>query len=141
MRGVTGGTGARGRILYNAPASMADRVTLKVSAGPLAGRVFSYDRHDTFLFGRSPDCHAELAATDTTASRHHFLRFLIKSYLLSRMYGSVSHDGGDRMTVARFNRPVGLFTAANTFHPVTNMIGCKRVAACISRSYHFLYFG
>ena len=52
---------------------MADRVTLKVSAGPLAGRVFSYDRHDTFLFGRSPDCHAELAATDTTASRHHFL--------------------------------------------------------------------
>ena len=52
---------------------MADRVTLKVSAGPLAGRVFSYDRHDTFLFGRSPDCHAELAANDTTASRHHFL--------------------------------------------------------------------
>ena len=52
---------------------MAARVTLKVTAGPLAGRVFSYDRHDTFLFGRSPDCHAELAANDTTASRHHFL--------------------------------------------------------------------
>ena len=52
---------------------MAARVTLKATAGPLAGRVFSYDRHDTFLFGRSPDCHAELAANDTTASRHHFL--------------------------------------------------------------------
>jgi len=52
---------------------MPARVTLKVTAGPLAGRVFSYDRHDTFLFGRSPDCHAELAANDTTASRHHFL--------------------------------------------------------------------
>ena len=52
---------------------MAACVTLKVTAGPLAGRVFSYDRHDTFLFGRSPDCHAELAANDTTASRHHFL--------------------------------------------------------------------
>ena len=52
---------------------MAARVTLKATAGPLAGRVFSYDRHDTFLFGRSPDCHAELAASDTTASRHHFL--------------------------------------------------------------------
>jgi len=37
------------------------------------GRTFSYDRHDTFLFGRSPECHAELAADDTTASRHHFL--------------------------------------------------------------------
>jgi len=52
---------------------MAARVTLKVTAGPLAGRSFSYDRHDTFLFGRSPDCHAELAPNDTTASRHHFL--------------------------------------------------------------------
>jgi len=48
-------------------------VTLKVTAGPLAGRTFAYDRHDTFLFGRSPECHAELAAADTTASRHHFL--------------------------------------------------------------------
>jgi serine/threonine protein kinase len=48
-------------------------VTLKVTAGPLAGRTFAYERHDTFLFGRSPDCHAELAADDTTASRHHFL--------------------------------------------------------------------
>jgi serine/threonine protein kinase len=52
---------------------MPGRVTLKVTAGPLAGRTFAYDRHDTFLFGRSPDCHAELAAADTTASRHHFL--------------------------------------------------------------------
>ena len=48
-------------------------MTLKVTAGPLAGRTFAYDRHDTFLFGRSPECHAELAAADTTASRHHFL--------------------------------------------------------------------
>src|SRR5439155_9403899 len=32
-----------------------------------------FDAHDTFLFGRSPECHAELAADDTTASRHHFL--------------------------------------------------------------------
>ena len=52
---------------------MPGRVTLTVTAGPLAGRVFSFERHDTFLFGRSPDCHAELAANDTTASRHHFL--------------------------------------------------------------------
>jgi eukaryotic-like serine/threonine-protein kinase len=52
---------------------MPGRVTLRVTAGPLMGRTFSYDRHDTFLFGRSPECHAELAADDTTASRHHFL--------------------------------------------------------------------
>ena len=52
---------------------MPGKVTLRVTAGPLNGRSFEFDSHDTFLFGRSPDCHAELAESDTTASRHHFL--------------------------------------------------------------------
>lgn len=52
---------------------MPGKVTLRVTAGPLNGRSFEFDAHDTFLFGRSPECHAELAESDTTASRHHFL--------------------------------------------------------------------
>jgi serine/threonine protein kinase len=52
---------------------MPGRVCLDVVAGPIQGRHFEFDGHDTFLFGRSPDCHAELAPDDTTASRHHFL--------------------------------------------------------------------
>jgi eukaryotic-like serine/threonine-protein kinase len=52
---------------------MPGRVCLDVVAGPIQGRHFEFDGHDTFLFGRSPDCHAELAADDSTASRHHFL--------------------------------------------------------------------
>jgi hypothetical protein len=52
---------------------MPGKVTLRVTAGPLNGRSFEFDAHDTFLFGRSPDCHAELSESDTTASRHHFL--------------------------------------------------------------------
>ncbi len=52
---------------------MSPRVTLTVIAGPIAGRRYEFVTHDTFLFGRSPDCHAELAADDSTASRHHFL--------------------------------------------------------------------
>jgi hypothetical protein len=52
---------------------MAGRVSLQVVSGPIQGRTFDFEGHDTFLFGRSPDCHAELAAGDTTASRHHFL--------------------------------------------------------------------
>jgi len=52
---------------------MPPKVTLKVIAGPIAGRTYAFESHDTFLFGRSPDCHAELAPDDTTASRHHFL--------------------------------------------------------------------
>ena len=52
---------------------MPGRVCLDVVAGPIQGRHFEFDGHDTFLFGRSPDCHAELAPDDATASRHHFL--------------------------------------------------------------------
>src|SRR5262245_51383875 len=52
---------------------MPGRVSLEVVAGPIQGRQFQFDGHDTFLFGRAPDCHAELAADDATASRHHFI--------------------------------------------------------------------
>jgi len=49
------------------------RVWLEVVGGPLQGRRFEFQAHDTFLFGRAPDCHAGLPVNDTTASRHHFL--------------------------------------------------------------------
>ncbi|HET7291764.1 MAG TPA: protein kinase [Vicinamibacteria bacterium] len=52
---------------------MPGKVTLVVTAGPMQGRRFEYASHDTFIFGRSPECHAELPSGDTSASRHHFL--------------------------------------------------------------------
>jgi serine/threonine protein kinase len=52
---------------------MAGTVSLVVTAGPIRGRRVDFSEHDTFLFGRAPDCHARLAASDTSASRHHFL--------------------------------------------------------------------
>ena len=52
---------------------MTSRVSLEVVAGPIQGSRYDFDAHDTFLFGRAPDCHAVLPLNDTTASRHHFL--------------------------------------------------------------------
>jgi serine/threonine protein kinase len=52
---------------------MPGTVRLVVTAGPIRGQRFAFDGHDTFLFGRAPDCHARLDATDASASRHHFL--------------------------------------------------------------------
>lgn len=52
---------------------MPARVCLDVVSGPIAGRQFVFDSHDTLLFGRSPDCHARLAEQDGKTSRHHFL--------------------------------------------------------------------
>jgi len=51
---------------------MHPRVILGVVSGPLEGRLFEFDRHDTFLFGRSKTCHAHLP-NDQFVSRHHFI--------------------------------------------------------------------
>lgn len=52
---------------------MPGKVTLKIVKGPIQGQAFAFEEHDTFIFGRSPDCHAQLPAEDLTASRHHFI--------------------------------------------------------------------
>ena len=52
---------------------MAGLVTLTVIGGPLNGKSFIFDRHDTLVFGRGPDCHARLPEDDETVSRNHFL--------------------------------------------------------------------
>ncbi|MCP4641830.1 MAG: protein kinase [bacterium] len=51
---------------------MPGKVTLRITAGPMAGESFSFEDHDTFLFGRRSDCHVSLP-TDAYVSRHHFL--------------------------------------------------------------------
>jgi hypothetical protein len=52
---------------------MPGKITLEVTQGPIRGKVFNFEDHDTFIFGRARDCHARLSQEDTTASRHHFL--------------------------------------------------------------------
>ncbi len=51
---------------------MQNRVRLEIVDGPLKGKKFEFAEHDTFVFGRAPDCHAHLS-DDTHVSRHHFL--------------------------------------------------------------------
>ncbi len=46
---------------------------LTITAGPHAGKEFAFDRHDTFLVGRTPDCHFQLSYDDPYFSRRHFL--------------------------------------------------------------------
>ncbi len=52
---------------------MSGKVTLKVIEGPMNGEVFTFEEHETFIFGRDSDCHASLPDDDMTASRHHFV--------------------------------------------------------------------
>ncbi|MFZ5993479.1 MAG: protein kinase domain-containing protein [Thermodesulfobacteriota bacterium] len=48
------------------------KVTLKVTKGPEKGKVFEFDRPDTFLVGRAKDCHFRLSSSDPYISRRHF---------------------------------------------------------------------
>lgn len=51
---------------------MPGKIILDVLAGPMQGKSFEFDRHDTFLFGRHSKCHARIT-NDPLVSRHHFL--------------------------------------------------------------------
>jgi hypothetical protein len=64
----------------------------------MEGRLFEFTQHDTFLFGRAPDCHAQLDASDTSASRHHFLLEVNPPAVRLRDLGSLNgtHVNGRR---------------------------------------------
>ena len=48
-------------------------IRIEVKKGPMQGRVFNFDDHDIFLFGRDEqNCHASIQE-DPFVSRHHFL--------------------------------------------------------------------
>lgn len=48
-------------------------IRIEVKKGPMQGRVFKFDDHDIFLFGRDEqNCHASIQE-DPFVSRHHFL--------------------------------------------------------------------
>ncbi len=51
---------------------MQNRVRLEILDGPLKGKKFEFTENDTFIFGRAPDCHAQLS-DDTLVSCHHFI--------------------------------------------------------------------
>ena len=51
---------------------MSAIVELHVVKGPLQGKQFAFDQHDTFVCGRA-DCHVQMPPEDKTSSRHHFL--------------------------------------------------------------------
>ena len=48
-------------------------ITFTVTTGPLAGRAYTFEGHDVFLVGRSPNAHCRFPEDDPYFSRVHFL--------------------------------------------------------------------
>jgi hypothetical protein len=76
---------------------MPAKVVLQVISGPIRGKVFEFDKHDTFVFGRGKECHAKLAK-DGYVSRHHFLLEVNPPAATIRDLGSTNgtHVNGQR---------------------------------------------
>ena len=51
---------------------MTGKVVLKITAGKQTGEQFTFNSHDTFIFGRMNDCHVCIP-DDNYISRHHFI--------------------------------------------------------------------
>lgn len=68
---------------------MANKVTVKIVEGAMSGKIFYFEDHDTFLFGRSPDCQACLPH-DPKISRHHFIMEVNPPEVCVRDLGSMN---------------------------------------------------
>lgn len=69
--------------------SMLGKVTLSIDAGPLQGHEFMFEEHDTFLVGRTDDCHVKLPS-DPFVSRHHFILEIEPPHARLRDLGSLN---------------------------------------------------
>lgn len=75
------------------------KIVLDVIAGPSAGAHFEFDRHETFLVGRSVSAHLQLKG-DEHFSRHHFLLECLPPRCFLRDLGSTNGTfvNGHRVT-------------------------------------------
>lgn len=64
------------------------KVLIDAMGGPMTGRRWEFDAADTWVVGRSPDCHAQLDPSDPTVSRHHFLLEVRPPFIQVRDLGS-----------------------------------------------------
>jgi pSer/pThr/pTyr-binding forkhead associated (FHA) protein len=80
------------------------QVSLKVTAGPYKGRIFSFTQHDSFLIGRSPDAHLYLP-DDRYFSRNHCLLEMNPPHSFLRDLGSTNGTflNGQRVQDAYLN--------------------------------------
>lgn len=64
-------------------------VSFSVTAGPMKGKVFGFEEHDTFLFGRLDECHCCLP-DDGQVSRRHFIMEVNPPDACIRDFGSLN---------------------------------------------------
>ncbi len=64
-------------------------ITLEIIEGVLKGKTFTFEGHDTFLFGRATEAHCSLP-DDPYVSRHHFLLEVNAPEIIIRDLGSMN---------------------------------------------------
>jgi len=67
---------------------MPSKVTINVTEGPVAGKTFSFEEHDTLIAGRNHACKILLPDKDLTVSRSHFIMEVTPPMAIIRDLGS-----------------------------------------------------
>ena len=77
---------------------MSGKVKLETLEGPMKGKKFLFEEHDTFIFGRLADCHACLP-DDPQVSRHHFILEVNPPDARIKDFGSLNgtHVNGEKI--------------------------------------------
>jgi serine/threonine-protein kinase len=111
------------------------QIKLTVTQGPHKGKVFRFSGHDTFLVGRSPRAHFQLADKDNRISRLHFM--VEVNPPLCRLVDLGSRNGthvngqevkkvdlktGDRIRVGRTILRVGIVRRARPWSPPDSLL-------------------
>ena len=95
---------------------MGASIKLKVEQGPMEGKDFSFTEHDTFIFGRMPDCHACLP-DDEGVSRHHFFMEASPPHARIRDLGSLNGTYVNGKKVGGRKKTETPEEGAKTVHP------------------------
>ena len=70
-------------------------ISLEVTSGAMNGKVFKFEEHDNFIFGRSKDAHCRITG-DPAVSRFHFILELNPPFARIRDLGSTNGTGVNR---------------------------------------------
>lgn len=69
---------------------MSSKIVLTVTEGPIMGKSFTFEEHDTFIFGRGSKCHMKMPKDDKYVSRYHFILEVNPPQLRVRDLGSMN---------------------------------------------------
>ena len=96
---------------------MPGKIIFNITQGPFAGKTFTFDQHDTVVFGRDESLKKAKFDDDLTMSRHHFLLEVIPPSANIRDLGSLNGTFVNKVKIGGRQKDETPEEGAKRFHP------------------------